>query len=76
MGLLSRRARAALSALSALLLGLWGALSAGTAQAAGIVAQAQTNAGPLAPPIVFILLLALLFVAVIVFSLMAYRDAR
>ncbi|NJN16503.1 MAG: hypothetical protein HC822_09630 [Oscillochloris sp.] len=39
------------------------------------VLQQQTN-GPLAPPIVFVILMLLLFGAVIGFSLMARRDAK
>lgn len=72
---LTRRARAALIVLGALLLNLVSTL-ADTAHAATVVAQSQVNNGPLAPPIVFVLLLAAIFAVVLVFSFLAFRDAR
>jgi membrane protease YdiL (CAAX protease family) len=46
------------------------------AAAAPAAQGTPTNPGPLAPPIVFILLLALLFAAVLVFSYFSYRNAQ
>lgn len=50
-------------------------LNAGAVAAAPLAQTSQVNQGPLAPPIVFILLLALLFAAVLVFSYISYRNA-
>lgn len=69
-------ARAGMVLLGALLLNLYGGLWTSTAAASGIVAQAQTNPGPLAPPFVFFLLFLGIFVAVLAFSFMAFRDVN
>jgi hypothetical protein len=71
---MKRCGRAALLTLAALLLNLSAAFST-AAHAATVVAQGQVTNTPLAPPFVFILLLAALFLAVLVFSWMAFRDA-
>jgi hypothetical protein len=71
---LSHTARAALAALGALLLSL-GSSFAATAHAATAVAQGQVQNAPLAPGFVFFLLLAAIFVAVLLFSFLAFRDA-